>query len=164
MKEFFNQTEIKRVLKYALYMFLALIAQNMAFTQIRPLGVCPLVLPAVAVSVGMFQGATWGAVFSLIMGLFADMAFIENTVLFTLFLPALSFFAGFVSQYYINRRFFAFMGLAFAATLGTGIVQMTATFLKDAWSPLMLTTVALQTVWSLPFAAVAYFPPAEWIE
>jgi len=28
----------------------------------------------------------------------------------------------------------------------------------------MIGTVLLQTLWSLPFAAVAYFPAAEWIE
>ena len=115
LKEIFSGENIKRLLKYALYMFLSLMAQNMLFTQLRPFGVCPLVLPAVAVAVGMFEGATFGAVFSLIMGIFADMAFIENTITFTVLFPALSFAAGFVSQFFINRRFFAFMLASLAA-------------------------------------------------
>lgn len=164
MRELFAKINAKRLLKYALYMFLSLVAQNMLFTQIRPFGVCPMVLPAVAVAVGMFEGATWGAVFSLIMGIFADMAFIENTVTFTILFPALSFAAGFVSQFYINRRFFAFMGVTLAALLVTGVVQMLKTAAMDVWAGSMITTVLLQTLWSLPPAVLAYFPPAEWIE
>ena len=164
MRELFAKINVKRLLKYALYMFLSLVAQNMLFTQIRPFGVCPMVLPAVAVAVGMFEGATWGAVFSLIMGIFADMAFIENTVTFTILFPALSFAAGFVSQFYINRRFFAFMGVTLAALLVTGAVQMLKTAAMDVWAGSMITTVLLQTLWSLPPAVLAYFPPAEWIE
>lgn len=164
LKEIFSADNVKRLLKYALYMFLSLVAQNMLFTELRPLGVCPMVLPAVAVAVGMFEGATWGAVFSLIMGIFADMAFIENTVTFTVLFPALSFVTGFVAQFFINRRFFAYMGAALMALLVTGVVQMLKTAALDAWSGTMLVTVLLQTLWSLPFAVPAYFPPAEWID
>ena len=164
MKEFFEQLYIKRILKYALYMFLSLVAQNMLFTQIRPLGVCPMVLPAVAAAVGMFEGATWGWVFSLIMGIFADMAYVENTILFTLLFPLIGFFSGFVSQFFINRRFFAYMGIAFAASLVTALVQMLATFAGDTWSIQLVSTAILQTLWSLVPAVLAYFPPAKWIE
>ena len=164
MKNFFGQTIIKRILKYALYMFIALITQNMLFTQLRIFGVCPMVLPAVAVSVGMFEGATWGTIFGLIMGYFADMAFVENTILFTVLFPALAFAAGFVSQFYINRRFFAFMGLSLMALLLTAIIQMFVTFAGDAWSGELVKTALLQTLWSLPPAVLAYFPPARWIE
>lgn len=164
MKEIFEKINIKRVVQYWLFMFLSLIAQNMLFTQLRPLGVCPLVLPAVAVAVGMFEGAIWGAVFSLIMGIFADMAFIENTITFTVLFPALSFATGFVSQFFINRRFFAYMGASLLGLLITGVVQMLKTAAMDEWAASMIGTVLLQTLWSLPFAAVAYFPAAEWIE
>ncbi len=164
LKEIFSPQNVKRLLQYALYMFLSLMAQNMLFTELRPLGVCPMVLPAVAVAVGMFEGATWGAVFSLIMGIFADMAFVENTVTFTVLFPALSFVTGFVAQFFINRRFFAYMGATLIALLATGVVQMLKTAALDAWSATMLVTVLLQTLWSLPPAVLAYYPPAEWID
>lgn len=164
MKEFLKKVNIKRVLKYALYMFLALVCQNMLFTQIRPLGVCPMVLPAVAVAVGMFEGATWGTVFALIMGIFADMAFVENTVTFTLLFPVLAFVSGFVSQFFLNRRFFAFMCSAVAALLITAFVQMVLTTALDGLSAAMVPTVLLQTAWSVPPAVLAYFPPARWID
>ena len=164
MKEIIEKINFKRILQYWLFMFLALIVQNMLFTKLRPFGVCPLVLPAVAVAVGMFEGAVWGAVFSLIMGYFADMAFIENTITFTVLFPALSFATGFVAQFFINRRFFAYMGATFIALLVTGVVQMLKTSAMDAFAGSMITTVILQTLWSLPPAALAYFPAAEWIE
>ena len=164
LKEIFSAHNVKRLLQYALYMFLSLVAQNMLFTELRPLGVCPMVLPAVAVAVGMFEGATWGAVFSLIMGIFADMAFIENTITFTVLFPALSFVTGFVAQFFINRRFFAYMGASLFALIVTGVVQMLKTAALDTWSATMLVTVLLQTLWSLPPAVLVYYPPAEWID
>jgi len=164
LKELFKKINVKRILQYWLFMFLSLVAQNMLFTQLRPLGVCPLVLPAVAVAVGMFEGAVWGAVFSIVLGYFADMAFIENTIFFTVLFPALSFAAGFVAQFFINRRFFAYMGAALIGLLVTGVLQMLKTAAMDAWTASMIGTVVLQTLWSLPFAALAYFPTAEWIE
>lgn len=164
MREFFGQLYIKRILQYLLFMFLSLVAQNMLFSRIHPLGVCPFVLPAVCVAVGMFEGATWGSVFSLVMGIFADMSFVENRILFTVLFPAIAFAAGFVSQFFINRRFFAFMGLAFCGLLVTAFVQIAMTSARDVFSVSMLPTAALQVLWSLPPAAATYFPPAKWIE
>ena len=164
VKDYFSRIRVRRVLKYALYLFLALLVQNMLFTQLRIAGVCPMILPAVAVAVGMFEGATRGAVLSLILGIFADMAFVENTILFTVLFPAISFATGFVSTFFINRRFFAFMGAAFFGLLITAFVQMLHIVAIDTFSTVMFRTVILQTVWSLPFSVLAYLPPARWIE
>lgn len=164
MKDILAKIKVKKLLKYWLFMFLALVVQNMLFTQVRLFGVCPMILPAVAIAVGMFEGASWGAIFGLILGIFADMAYVENTVTFTVLFPALSFATGFVSQFFINRRFFAFMGAALVGSLITALVQMLRVIALDGWSGAMLVTVALQTLLSLPPSALAYFPPAKWIE
>lgn len=164
MKEIIKKIDVKRLLLYGLYMLLSLMTQNMLFTRLRIFGVCPMILPAVAVAVGMFEGATWGAIFSLIMGVFADMAFVENTICFTVTFPAIAFAAGFVAQFYVNRRFFAYMGITLLALLATGTVQLLKTAALDYWAPSMVTTVLLQTLWSMPPAVLAYFPAAEWIE
>ena len=164
LKEIWAKINPRRVLLYALYMFLALVFQTMVLTYIRPLGVCPFVLPAAAVAVGMFEGGTWGAVFGLVLGIFTDMVYVESTVTYTLLFPALAFATGFVSQFFINRRFFGFMLAAAVGLLLTALVQMIKIWAADSGSLSMVGTAILQTLWSLPPAALAYFPPARWIE
>ena len=162
MGELFEKIDLNKVLRYLLFMFLCLMAQNMVLGHIRPFGVRPMLLPAAAAAVGMFEGATWGPLWSLLMGYFADMSFVEHRVFFLLLLPALSLFSAFVSQFFINRRFFAFMGVAFLAELITALMQMLKTLAGDAWSTDMLVVVALQTAFSMPPAALAYFLPERW--
>ena len=162
MKDLLEKIDLNKVLRYLLFMFLTLMAQNMVFSHIRPMNVCPLALPAVAAALGMFEGATWGPLFSLLMGYFADMSFVENRVFFLVLLPSLSLMSAFISQFFINRRFFAFMGIAFVALLITGLLQMLKTLAGDAWSLEMLKVVGLQTLVSLPPAALAYPLPARW--
>ena len=87
MKEFFTKEKIRKLLLYALYMYLVLAFQNMILPFVRPLDVSPMILPAAVVAVGMFEGATKGAIFGLVMGIFADMSFIESVTTFTMLLP-----------------------------------------------------------------------------
>ncbi|MBQ6372436.1 MAG: hypothetical protein IJJ22_04875 [Oscillospiraceae bacterium] len=164
MKELLSKLNIKKVFGYALYMLLVLVFQTMFLTQIRPLGVCCMFLPAAVAAVGMFEAPVPGAVFALILGVFADMAFVENEVLFTVLFPVLSFATGFVCRFFINRRFFAFIFTSIAALTVTAVVQMVRTAVGDAWSLPMLSTVLLQVLWSIPPAVLTYFGPAKWIK
>ena len=149
-----KKINLRRLLLYALYLFLTMVLQTMVLTHIRPLGV----------SVGMFEGSAWGAVFGLLMGIYADMAFVDTTIGFTLVFPALAFGAGFVAQFFINRRFLGYMVVAAGALLITSLMQMLWVLVSDSWSLGMLSTALLQTLWSLPLAAPLYFPPARWID
>ena len=160
----FKKINLRRVLLYALFLFLTMVLQNMVLTHVRPLGVCPFILPAAVVAVGMFEGSTWGAVFALAMGIYADMAFVDTTIGFTLLFPALAFGAGFIAQFFINRRFTGYMLVAAGALLFTGFMQMLRVLVTDGLAPVMIATVLLQAIWALPFAALLYFPPARWIE
>ena len=169
LKELFKrinlkQINLRRLLQYALYLFLTIVLQNMVLTHIRPLGVCPFILPAAVVAVGMFEGSTRGAIFGLVMGIYADMAFVDTTVGFTLLFPALAFGAGFVAQFFINRRFVGYIVVAAGALLITSLMQMLWVLVSDSWSKTMLTTALLQALWSLPLAVPLYFPPARWID
>ena len=156
------KVEWKQVLKNALYIFLCLLVQTMLLSRFRIAGICPYALPAAAVALGMFEGPIGGVLYSLVLGYFADMAFVENTVLFTVLFPALAFAAGFIAQFFINRRFFAYMGAALLGLAITALGQMLHTSTMDGFSGAMLSTVLLQTLWSLPLAALAYIFPARW--
>ena len=162
IKRFLSKFDGRKLLKYALYLFLALLLQNMLLGGVRIAGVCPLVLPAAAVALGMFEGPVWGVLLSIVLGIFGDMAYVENTILFTVLFPLLSFAASFVTRFFINRRFFAFMGASLLGLLLTAVAQLLHTSVTDSFSPLMLRTVILQTLWSLPLAALAYLSPARW--
>ena len=156
------KVEWKQVLRNALYIFLCLLVQTMLLARFRIAGICPYALPAAAVALGMFEGPIGGVLYSLVLGYFADMAFVENTVLFTLLFPALAFAAGFIAQFFINRRFFAYMGAALLGLAITAMGQMLHTSTMDGFSGAMLSTALLQTLWSLPLAALAYIFPARW--
>lgn len=162
IKYLMPRVDWKRVLRFLLYLFVCLLVQTMLLSRLRIAGVCPYALPAAAVAVGMFEGPVWGVLYSIILGYFADLAFVEDTVLFTVLFPLLAFGTGFVAQFFINRRFFAFMGAALAGLLLTGFAQLLHTSVIDGFDPAMLRTAVLQTLWSLPLAALAYLSPAAW--
>jgi hypothetical protein len=164
VKYLMPRVDWKRVLRYLLYLFLCLLVQTMLLSRLRIAGICPFALPAAAVAVGMLEGPVWGVLYSLLLGFFADMAYVENTVLFTLLFPALAFATGFVSQFFINRRFFAFMGAALGGLLITALAQMLHTSVIDSFDLSMIPTVILQTLWALPLAALTYVFPARWSE
>ena len=58
--------------------------------------------------------------------------------------------------------FFAFMGAALGGLLLTALGQMLHTSTMDGFAAAMIPTVVLQTLWSLPLAALAYVFPARW--
>ena len=122
MSDFLEKIDLNKVLQRLLFIFLTLMAQNMVFSHIRPFDVCPLLLPAAAAALGMFEGATRGPLLCLLMGYFADMSFVEHRVFFLLVLPGVSLLSAFLSQFFINRRFFAYMGAAALGLLATAVI------------------------------------------
>ncbi len=163
-KDFLTPRRLKRVLWYAVYMLVVLIVQDMVLTQIRPGGVCAFIPPAAVAAVAMFEGAVPGAVFALVMGVFTDMFTPGSLITYTLLFPVIAFGVGMLAQFFVNRRFMGFMLLALAALLLTAAVQTLVIALKSSGSFSAIWTAILQTLWSLPFAALVYFPPARWIE
>ena len=163
-KDFLTLRRVRRVLWYGVYMLVVLIVQDMVLTQIRPGGVCAFIPPAAVAAVAMFEGAIPGVVFGLIMGIFTDMFTPHTVVTYTVLFPVLAFGVGFISQFFLNRRFMGYMLSALAALLITALVQALVISLGDGLSFSAVWTAILQTLWSLPIAVLAYFPPARWIE
>ena len=163
-KDYLTPRRFRRVLWYGVYMLLVLIVQDMVLTQIRPAGVCAFIPPAAVAAVGMFEGAIPGVVFGLIMGIFTDMFTPHTVITYTVLFPIIAFGVGFISQFFINRRFMGYMLTAFAALLLTAVIQALLVTLGDSLSFSILGTALLQALYSLPVTVLCYFPPAKWIE
>ena len=72
--------------------------------------------------------------------------------------PVLGFFAGILSRWLVNKRFFAYMLVCTAACAVTAAAQMFGLLLKGHEFGSMLWTAIVQVLWSLPMTAALYFP------
>ena len=152
-----NREKLRRALLYLLYMAVCLLAQDSIFANFKLFGVNMFFLPAAAGAVGMFEDGVWGAVFGLALGFLADISY-DYTALFVALFPILGFFAGVLSRWYVNRRFFAYMLVSTAACAVAAFSQMLGLMLAGHEFGAMLKTAMIQVVWSLPMTAALYFP------
>lgn len=151
--------KLRVILEYAVYMMLVMLLQSLLFSKISIFGAKGFIIPAAAVAAGIYLGGVRGAVFGIFLGLFTDMAFPETTVLFTVLFPMIGFGAGFASEFYINKSFFAFMIFSTAAILLTGLVQLAAALISGGTEIVAgLVTVLLQTLLSILPVMLLYLP------
>ena len=151
--------KLRVILEYAVYMMLVMLLQSLLFSKISIFGAKGFIIPAAAVAAGIYLGGVRGAVFGIFLGLFTDMAFPETTVLFTVLFPMIGFGAGFASEFYINKSFFAFMIFSTAAILLTGLVQLAAALISGGTEIVAgLVTVLLQTLLSILPGMLLYLP------
>lgn len=162
LKEKFREFSFAGLFRYVIFMFVLLLVQDIVITHFRIFGVCAFIPPAACVAAGMFVGSVPGAIFSLILGFFSDMNFPENTVMFTILFPTLAFFSGFVADFFVNRRFFAYMCLSVAALFFTALVQAFGAFAGDGISLAAFPVVVFQTLLSLPFAVPIFYFTHKW--
>lgn len=151
--------KLRGVLTFALYMIFAMFIQSLLFSRVSIFGYRGFILPAAAVAAGIYSDGVRGAVFGLILGLFADMSFSESVVTFTVLFPIIGFAAGVASMFYINKSFFAFITFSAAAILLTALVQMLLAVIVSGAEilPALITALA-QTAVSLIPAALLYLP------
>ncbi len=155
-----NKEKLKRGALYAVYLLVVLLFQDMVFSNLRIAGVRPMFSPAAAVAAGMFEGGVWGGMFGLVLGLFSDMTFTENTALFTVLFPVFGFFSGALTQFLATKRFVAYIPVAILALFITAFAQMFGVWIADSSSAswYFLRTAILQGLWSIPLALPLYFP------
>lgn len=151
--------KLRGVLTFAAYMIFAMFIQSLLFSRVSIFGYRGFILPAAAVAAGIYSDGVKGAVFGLILGLFADMSFSESVVTFTVLFPIIGFVAGVASMFYINKSFFAFITFSAAAILLTALVQMLLAVIVSGAEilPALITALA-QTAVSLIPAALLYLP------
>jgi hypothetical protein len=154
-----NIERVRRVIVCLGVLLAALFVQNLLLSRVTVLGVRAFITPIAVVAVGFFEGGVWGGAFGLLLGLFSDMNLNDAPVLLTVVFPLLGFLSGALAMFFVNRRFFAFFFVSLAALALTALCQMFR-FIAAADTELLplLTVAALQTLWSLPFTLVIYYP------
>ena len=154
-----NIERVRKAIVYFGVLLLVLFAQNIVFSNIAIFGVHALIAPIAIVAVGFFEGGVWGGVFGLVMGLFCDMSLNDTRVLLTVIFPLIGFASGAMAMLFVNKRFFSFFFVCLAALVLTAICQMFKYIaITDANILPVLAIGGLQTLWSLPFTFVLYYP------
>ena len=157
LRDLINREKIRRAILYLAYVLVAQFFQDNIFSRLPLFGVNMMFMPAAVVAIGAFEGGVWGASFGLIAGFLADISY-NNTALFTAVFPAIGFFSGVFTRWFVNASFFAYMCMCFAAFAVTAAAQMLEPLLGGNALMPMVWTAVIQTLWSLPMAAALYFP------
>lgn len=151
--------KLRRAVLHIVMILLVIGIQDLLLSHVTILGVRPMFVPAALVAVGMLEGGVYGGLIGLLAGLLCDRSFHENTVLFTVLMPAIGFFAGAASGFLVNKRFFSYLFVAAAALALTAVAQLLPLLLfQGTEAGPLFRTALLQCLWSLPLAALTYPP------
>ncbi len=154
-----NIEKVRRAIVYFGVLLVVLLVQNALLSRIAPLGVFAFIAPIAVVAVGYFEGGVWGAVFGLFLGLFSDMSLNDAPLLLTVLFPVIGLLSGALAMFFVNKRFFSFFFVSLAALLLVAACQMLR-FIAAGGTELwpVIAVAGLQTLWSLPFTVVIYYP------
>ena len=157
--DLFHTKKVRLALIYLLFMIFVQFLQDTVFARLALFGVRMLFVPAAVCAVGVHEGGFRGGLYGLAAGIVCDMTFTENTVLFTILFPLVGFVAGLAADFLMNRSFPAYLATAAAFTAGVGLVQMLSVLVVQPGALFhCLFVVIVQTLWSMPMAALLYFP------
>ena len=152
-------SKLRRAIVYALTLAIVFAVQDLLAARIPLWGVRPMMIPAAVVAIGLYEGGLWGGFLGLAAGFFFDMGYIEQTVLFTILLAVIGFFAGVLGKYLLHKGFLSYMALVLAAMLLlTGAQMIPFLFFTDTRDAAVWKTGLVQILWSLPWAIPVFFP------
>ncbi|MCL2842172.1 MAG: hypothetical protein FWE28_01715 [Oscillospiraceae bacterium] len=149
---------ILRIAVHGATLFVLYALQAMVFPHLRIWNVAPLILPLAVVSVGLFEGPTWGGWFGLAAGILSDAAFSDTTVMFTVTLAAVGLLMGLASEYLLSRGFPSYLVCSTLTLMLIAFFQMFGLLVFQRENPIVLLQVAgLQIAYSLLFALPFYY-------
>ena len=149
----------KRIISHAIIVIVAYLLQAAFFSGLKVGGAAPLILPLVAVGIGLFDGGLWGGIWGVICGLLCDVSLTDSGTLFTIFLAIAGFFTGFLSEFVLARGFPSFFTVSTVTLVLSALLQMAGPFfyrgapLSALWKPALI-----QTVYSALFILPVYYP------
>ncbi|MGI6013578.1 MAG: hypothetical protein ACOX7K_04755 [Oscillospiraceae bacterium] len=155
--DFIDIDKIRRAILYLLLLVVLYTLQNSYLSHIRPFGVTALIVPAAIITISMFEGGIWGAVFGLISGFFGDLYYSENLILFTLLFTAIGILAGLMADHVVDKSFLAFLFLDILVLFVITFCQMIQPWIGGGGFVPTGKIALLQVLWSLPFTIPIYF-------
>ena len=156
--DLFDLRKLRRLVLYLLCVLLSVWLQTMVLSRVEILGAKPFFLPVLAVAIGLWDGGVWGGALGLVLGAYFDLCSAGSAVECMLLCTLFGFFTGLLGDFFLNRRFPAYLILAGAALVVTALVQALPLWIFRGTSPELLFPVALlQALWGLPFAVPVYF-------
>ena len=156
--DIFNIQRLRRIFIYLGFILAALLVQNSILDKITILGARAMFLPVVAVAIGFFEGGVWGVSLGLVLGLLTDISFSSN-VTFTILMPLMGFASGILTQFFLTKRFVAFLIISLCAlVLGAVFQSFTLVAISGAGVVSVLLTGAKQVLWSVPMIFAVFYP------
>lgn len=150
-----------KIIKYTALIalvFLSYVMQGMIFTHLKILGIKPLLLPIVAVGIGMYEGSERGAIMGLIAGIFCDLSFNQPTIGFTLILTAVGLFSGILCERILEKSLPSCLLCSVVALALSASVQIFSLFIyQDVPIMSLLETALIQTIYSIVFIIPIYY-------
>ena len=165
-------SKLRRAIVYGLLLAGVLILQNLLVSRLTLAGIRAMMVPALVVAVGLFEGGVWGGGLGLAAGYLTDMSYTDHVILFTVLLSAIGFFAGVLGKYMLQKGFVSYLVMTFLALSVIAFCQMFRTlflsgddaeafrrlYYAGRYTWLVLRTGLLQTLWSLVWSAPVYLP------
>ncbi|MBR7082285.1 MAG: hypothetical protein IKI49_06270 [Oscillospiraceae bacterium] len=153
-----RRTAVK-VLLYAVTLIILYMLQAVVFSELKLLGVKPLIIPLAVVGVAIFEGSHGGGVFGLFAGMLFDIAYAQPLIEYTILMTALGIAVGLFADYVLSRRFPSYVLCCISALLLVSAVQMLWMLVFGGAQPReLLGTAWRQLVYSIIFIAPLYFP------
>jgi len=157
---FFDIVNLKKIRKAIVYLAVIIITvgfQTLVMSRISVFGAKAMIVPALVVAIGMFEGGVWGGMLGIVTGVLLDDALSSSAITFTVLMPVVGFLSGFLSELCINRKLVPCIVLCAAAFLAAAVCQALPLWLSGvARISALLPVVGLQTLYSLPFAPPAF--------
>lgn len=149
--------KLRKAVLYALILLLALLVQYLACGRIIILGVRPMFLPALIVALALFEGPVWACLYGLFLGLAWDLT-VDSHLLHCCVFAAIGFACGLLEMLFLNRRLFAYLCISFCAIAICGLAEGMHILLAGTAFSVVLRTLLLQALWSLPLCLLFYLP------
>ena len=148
----------KKAFAYSIFLLVVYTLQITMLARIRIEDVSALIIPLAVVGAGLYEGGLWGGLFGLAAGVFCDIAVDNSSFLFTVYLPILGFFIGFLSEYYLAKGFPSYL----MCCLGTLALTIFLQFFKfwvfdDVPLRYLWKTAVIQTAYSAIFIIPIYY-------